>query len=102
MERILGRPLLANEDVHHKDHNPLNNAVENLEVMTRIEHIALHAREKQIYPDQKTCVVCGATFMANPRKRKRQKCCGAVCAQTVRVVGRKYQARRSRPSSSRQ
>ena len=39
---ILGRALRRGEVVHHKDENPLNNALENLEVMTRSEHAKLH------------------------------------------------------------
>lgn len=42
MEEILGRKLLRNEVVHHKDEDPTNNDPDNLEVMTRSEHIRLH------------------------------------------------------------
>jgi hypothetical protein len=82
MEQHLGRKLEPHEQVHHKDGNPLNNAIENLEVMLCGPHMRLH---KQRYPDQKQCVECGAEFTANPRKRKRQKCCSSKCAQTIRV-----------------
>lgn len=42
MEEILGRPLTADEIVHHKDNNKLNNNPSNLEIMTRAEHINIH------------------------------------------------------------
>lgn len=45
MEAHLGRYLAPEECVHHKDRNKLNNAIDNLELMTRSEHAALHARE---------------------------------------------------------
>jgi len=45
MEAHIGRRLLRNEVVHHKDHNRQNNAIENLEIMTRAEHARHHAFE---------------------------------------------------------
>lgn len=38
MEQFLGRKLLPNEVIHHKDGNGLNNALENLELMEQSEH----------------------------------------------------------------
>lgn len=45
MEAHIGRHLKPEECVHHKDRNKLNNAIDNLELLTRSEHAALHARE---------------------------------------------------------
>ena len=42
MEAHLGRELLPSEVVHHKDGNGLNNAIENLELMTQSEHQREH------------------------------------------------------------
>jgi hypothetical protein len=99
MERELGRKLLPHEHIHHRDGNPLNNALDNLEVMESAAHMRLH---KQIYPDEKWCVVCDSAFEVNPRKRSRNKTCSVVCAQSMRVAGRKRQAASSRrsPNSS--
>lgn len=41
-EQMIGRALLPNEIVHHKDGNRLNNTPENLEVMTTSEHSRMH------------------------------------------------------------
>lgn len=42
MELHIGRRLTASECVHHKDNNRENNALENLEVMNKGEHIRMH------------------------------------------------------------
>jgi hypothetical protein len=44
MELHLGRRIKSNECVHHKDHNRQNNALTNLELLTRSEHSKLHRR----------------------------------------------------------
>jgi RecA/RadA recombinase len=38
-----------NYDIHHKDLNPENNAIENLELLTKSEHYRLHATSNQKY-----------------------------------------------------
>ena len=47
MEQVLGRKLTKDEVVHHIDENKWNNSPENLQVMTRSEHIKLHLHEKK-------------------------------------------------------
>ena len=38
----LGRMLTSDELVHHKDCDPLNNNIENLEIVNRSEHAKIH------------------------------------------------------------
>lgn len=54
MEGIIGRMLAPNEVVHHKNGNKLDNRVENLELLTRAEHINLHRKEKDEMDTSKT------------------------------------------------
>ena len=42
MEQHIGRKLLTTEIVHHKNHNKLDNRIENLQIMSRAEHNKEH------------------------------------------------------------
>jgi len=45
-EEMLGRKLLQEEIVHHKDGDKWNNSIDNLEVMTQAAHARLHNIER--------------------------------------------------------
>ena len=47
-EKVLGRYLNQNEDVHHINFNKLDNRPENIIVLTKSEHSKLHAELKPI------------------------------------------------------
>ena len=61
MEQELGHSLKLNEEVHHKDENPLNNDLTNLEVRTHGEHQAEHATK--YYDSTAVCGWCGKEFL---------------------------------------
>src|SRR4051812_12723836 len=46
VERRLGRYLLSSEHIHHRDEIKTNNDPDNLQVMTRSDHMRLHRAEK--------------------------------------------------------
>lgn len=65
MEQALGRLLLDDELVHHKDENRLNNNPDNLEVTSRSRHAQIHAKPPAVV--ELTCRNCGKAFV---RKRR--------------------------------
>ena len=65
-------------EVHHKDHNPLNNSLDNLEPLLRYDHKIEHLQK---YPLTKFCVICGKEFTPHKTKRKRAKTCSPECAK---------------------
>jgi len=47
MEKHIGRHIKKDEVVHHKDENPLNNSIENLELISNISHKKLHTKKRR-------------------------------------------------------
>lgn len=70
----LGRWVMPTEVVHHKDENKLNNAVENLEVLSFAEHANLHRGTAKLYDI--FCETCGNSILS---KRVSQRFCNSVC-----------------------
>lgn len=61
IEKELGRELLPNEDVHHKDGDVTNNDIDNLEVILHGEHQKIHSTK--YYDTEETCCICGKKFI---------------------------------------
>lgn len=97
MEQEIGRKLLPTEHVHHRNKNPLDNRLENLEVLSSRDHMRLHKAFERI---DKPCANCGQTFTPTQRQHRRQKCCSTECALAMRIAGRQRQASRKSSSSS--
>lgn len=66
MEQHLGRKLTNEEEVHHKDHNKMNDVIENLEVKNK----TIHRREHNIKPIIiEHCYICGSDIIVDSKKR---------------------------------
>ena len=75
MEKFLGRRLNSNEVVHHKDHNRLNNNIENLVLMASTEHTQLHASlPRGGWTFKRTCKVPKICKSCNRKARCRGYC----------------------------
>lgn len=76
-------PIPDGWDVHHKDGDKANNAIENLEAMPDAEHMAL-STWKEVEP--RTCLCCGGTIPwkngMTPSVYHRRLYCGNACARS--------------------
>lgn len=52
MSEFLGRPLRADEHIHHIDGDKLNNDISNLMILSLSEHTRLHNKERKIVRDR--------------------------------------------------
>jgi hypothetical protein len=75
MEQHLGRPLRRSEQVHHINHDRLDNQIDNLELVSSAEHAMRHTWR----PVTATCAICAEQFTPHKTKRGRVKTCGRRC-----------------------
>lgn len=59
MELSIGRKLLPKEVVHHRDGNPKNNSIENLEILQWSEHSRHHGLMRAVPLAEFECARCG-------------------------------------------
>jgi hypothetical protein len=85
LENTLGRLLEDNEVAHHVNENKFDNLPENLQVMTRSQHMAHHSKRPTVMMDMR-CEHCGRRFTREARNAADKKgakhtycskrCCG--------------------------
>lgn len=76
MQQYLGRELKRNEYVHHINGDKLDNRIENLKIMSPLEHNREH---KEKLPKIKICKVCGKEFEPPIKHRGRNTICSKEC-----------------------
>ena len=74
----------GNYEIHHRDCDATNNAPENLQLLSKKEHAAIHGLNLRKQAIEKKCPICGEKFLT---KNERQICCSRDC---VRKIPRKF------------
>ena len=82
MEEKLGRPIFPSEHVHHKNENPKDNRIENLEIVSASQHAKIHHEFIKPAP----CEHCGDMFKPYAR---RLRFCSVACYSSHRVINNK-------------
>ena len=84
MENHLNRLLTDDEIVHHINHDKLDNRIENLDVMSRTEHVSLHKSTGRTKVNLK-CPWCNSLFNRERRQthlvkiKNKFTCCSRKC-----------------------
>lgn len=68
VEQSLGRKLNDDEQVHHKDEDPSNNDISNLEIRMLGEHQRQHS--KKYFDKIITCKWCGIPFLWTAKQQR--------------------------------
>lgn len=84
-----GRWLTYSEHVHHLDENKLNNAADNLQVLSASEHSKLH--HPALDKAELMCPVCGCKFLVNSKTAKSRVTCSEVCGSIRSISSRKFE-----------
>lgn len=69
-------------DIHHIDNNPNNNDISNLQMLTRLEHRAIHSKPSV----RKICPYCGKEFTLKHPSEKKKFCSTKCSSQSQKII----------------
>ena len=75
VEQKIGRRLSSTEHVHHLDHNPENNSLDNLTILSREDHTSHHSSNRKI---PFICIICGVEGLGGNYAKKYCDSCGKI------------------------
>ena len=81
MEKYLGRPLKDDEHIHHKDGNPANNSIDNLEIINLSQHTSNHRRTKEPHKHH------NIQWLKDQLKTKTQRSIATECGVSEAAIG---------------
>lgn len=71
----------SNIDIHHRNFNPADNDISNLQPLKRSDHRHAHKNQK---PTKKICPVCSKEFVPTKKGKRKQICCSVECGNIHR------------------
>lgn len=89
MEKKLGRYLRPDEEVHHINHDKLDNQIDNLQLLSFEEHLALHRVERRVERMKKNCLVCEKEFQFVESTRRKGKNVPKYCSQACYYISKR-------------
>lgn len=82
-----------NHDIHHVDFNKDNNQIENLQCLSRRQHLQLHHPPQPPKLRECTCQLCGKSFTAKSARKR----CDECIAELKRLSEEKKLAKKNKP-----